>query len=128
MKEVTHFDKTIGVLFATCFSILCWIAIISGLLALLGCKGVQTGDSKTEVTTNSNNISYLDLEQKEKCEKCGIPNGLIELGYEWLVCSDICPADEIDGIDKECDLRCIAEREQIQDDCYLNYDCPQIKQ
>jgi hypothetical protein len=116
-------NKTLGIVTNLLFLIFCWFAVFYGVLALFGCN---VANEENQSNDNSE-IIYLDLAQKEKCEKCGTPKGLEELGYEYLVCSDICPPDPIEGIDKECDLRCIAERQQIKEDCYLAFDCPQIK-
>lgn len=98
-------------------SIACWLLIITTVLAMVGCKGVQTGDSSTEINSDSNNDNSVLVTGDGSgriCIKCESEQGLESLGYDvegFINCTDQCGLTDANTPEEiECDKDCIEER------------------
>jgi hypothetical protein len=101
------------------------LILLGLILGFIGCDANVGGSNSAD----DNSVNYIDNEQRDACRACAKTETLIEFGYEHVVCSAICPPDEIHGINLECDKECTAKREASREqallDCRLSYECPE---
>ena len=109
MNQFEKSDKVFNFVIVAFFTLVCWLLILTSVLAIIGCKGVQTGDSN-----NDNSVLVTGEGSGRICIKCESEQGLESLGYDvegFINCTDYCGLPANGNEEKiQCDRDCIEER------------------
>lgn len=99
--------------------------ILVGLILLVACKGYESHDNSN--SNNDNSINYIDNAQREACQSCAKTSTLAEYGFTEISCKDFCGGEIGGSCFTDCKARQDSAREQALMDCYVSFECPQIK-